>query len=122
MSPFLGYPGLAALYAEHRHRDFLVEAELERRLALIPASRPRWVALFARARMCLQVLLSARTRLASTISSSIQAASPACSEAGDKQSLFLIANEWGGPEGVADGGAMGQVLTTLAPAPGAGWP
>jgi sugar lactone lactonase YvrE len=40
----------------------------------------------------------------------------------DEQTLFLIANEWGGPEGMADSGAMGQVLTTLALAPGAGWP
>jgi sugar lactone lactonase YvrE len=40
----------------------------------------------------------------------------------DRQTLFLIANEWGGPEGMADGAAMGQVLTTLAPAPCAGWP
>jgi sugar lactone lactonase YvrE len=39
-----------------------------------------------------------------------------------RQTLFLIANEWAGPEGMADGGAMGQVLTTLAPAPSAGWP
>jgi sugar lactone lactonase YvrE len=40
----------------------------------------------------------------------------------DEQTLFLIANEWGGPEGMADGAEMGQVLTTRAPAPGAGWP
>jgi sugar lactone lactonase YvrE len=40
----------------------------------------------------------------------------------DRQTLFLIANEWGGPEGMADNAAMGQVLTTLAPAPGAGRP
>jgi sugar lactone lactonase YvrE len=40
----------------------------------------------------------------------------------DEQTLFLVANEWGGPEGMADGGAMGQVLTIPAPAPGAGWP
>jgi sugar lactone lactonase YvrE len=40
----------------------------------------------------------------------------------DKQTLFLIANEWGGTESMVDGAAMGQVLTTPAPAPGAGWP
>jgi sugar lactone lactonase YvrE len=40
----------------------------------------------------------------------------------DRRTLFLIANEWGGPEGMADDAAMGQVLTTLAPAPGAGRP
>ena len=40
----------------------------------------------------------------------------------DKQTLFLIANEWGGPESMGGGAAMGQVLTTEAPAPGVGWP
>jgi sugar lactone lactonase YvrE len=40
----------------------------------------------------------------------------------DEQTLFMIANEWGGPEGMADGGAKGQVLTARAPAPGVGWP
>jgi sugar lactone lactonase YvrE len=40
----------------------------------------------------------------------------------DEQTLFLIANEWGGPEGMADGWAMGEVLTIKSPAPGAGWP
>ncbi len=40
----------------------------------------------------------------------------------DGQTLFLIANEWSGPKGMADGGATGQVLATHAPAPGAGWP
>jgi len=40
----------------------------------------------------------------------------------DKQTLFLIANEWGGPESMGGGAAMGQVLTTAAPAPGVGWP
>jgi sugar lactone lactonase YvrE len=40
----------------------------------------------------------------------------------DRRTLFLIANEWSGPEGMAEGAAMGQVLTTLAPAPGAGRP
>jgi sugar lactone lactonase YvrE len=40
----------------------------------------------------------------------------------DRKTLFLITNEWGGPQSMADGAAMGQVLTTRAPAPGAGWP
>ena len=40
----------------------------------------------------------------------------------DEQTLFMIANEWDGPEGMADGGAKGQVLTARAPAPGVGWP
>jgi sugar lactone lactonase YvrE len=40
----------------------------------------------------------------------------------DMRTLFLIANEWGGPANMADGPGKGQVLTTPAPAPGAGWP
>jgi sugar lactone lactonase YvrE len=40
----------------------------------------------------------------------------------DRQTLFLIANEWGGPESMAAGAAMGQVLTTPASAAGVGWP
>jgi sugar lactone lactonase YvrE len=40
----------------------------------------------------------------------------------DRQTLFLIANEWGGPESMAADAGMGQVLTTPAPAPGAGRP
>jgi sugar lactone lactonase YvrE len=39
-----------------------------------------------------------------------------------KQTLFLIVNEWSGPESMAAGAAMGQVLATMAPAAGAGWP
>jgi sugar lactone lactonase YvrE len=47
----------------------------------------------------------------------------ACMLGGEgKQTLFLIANEWSGPESMAAGAAMGQVLATLAPAAGAGWP
>jgi sugar lactone lactonase YvrE len=47
----------------------------------------------------------------------------ACTLGGENtQTLFLIANEWGGPESMADGARMGQVLTAQAPAPGAGWP
>ncbi len=40
----------------------------------------------------------------------------------DGRTLFLIANEWRGPEAVAEGSRMGQMLTTEAPAPGVGWP
>jgi len=40
----------------------------------------------------------------------------------DKRTLFMIANEWGGPESMTDGQPAGQVLTAEAPAPGAGWP
>jgi len=47
----------------------------------------------------------------------------ACMLGGEgKQTLFLIANEWSGPESMAAGAAMGQVLATLAPAAGVGWP
>jgi len=40
----------------------------------------------------------------------------------DNRTLFLIANEWGGPANMADAARTGQVLTVEAPAPGAGWP
>ena len=40
----------------------------------------------------------------------------------DRRTLFLMANEWGGPESMAGGQRTGQVLTVEAPAPGAGWP
>jgi sugar lactone lactonase YvrE len=40
----------------------------------------------------------------------------------DQRTLFLIANAWGDPDGMADGARKGQVLTAPAPAPGAGWP
>jgi sugar lactone lactonase YvrE len=47
----------------------------------------------------------------------------ACALGGaDKSTLFLLANEWGGPANMADGSRTGQVLTAEAPAPGAGWP
>jgi sugar lactone lactonase YvrE len=39
----------------------------------------------------------------------------------DERTLFLVANEWRGPESM-DGGRTGQVLTSPAPAPHAGWP
>jgi sugar lactone lactonase YvrE len=42
----------------------------------------------------------------------------------DRRSLFLLAAEWHGIEGVDDAIAArtGQVLVVDAPAPGAGWP
>ena len=40
----------------------------------------------------------------------------------DRRTLFLVVNEWGGPEDMAAGGPAGRVLTAEAPAPGAGWP
>jgi sugar lactone lactonase YvrE len=47
----------------------------------------------------------------------------ACTLGGkDMRTLFLTANEWNGPASMADGTRAGQVLTTQAPAPGAGWP
>ena len=40
----------------------------------------------------------------------------------DGRTLFMTANDWRGPDHMADGPRMGQVLTVEAPAPGAGWP
>jgi sugar lactone lactonase YvrE len=42
----------------------------------------------------------------------------------DRQTLFLLANEWRGIEHVDEAVAArtGQVLVSPAPAPGAGWP
>jgi sugar lactone lactonase YvrE len=40
----------------------------------------------------------------------------------DRQTLFLVATEWKGTAGMADGSRTGQVLTMPAPARGAGWP
>jgi sugar lactone lactonase YvrE len=40
----------------------------------------------------------------------------------DRRTLFLVAREWGGMESTAEEARTGQVLTALAPAPGAGWP
>jgi len=40
----------------------------------------------------------------------------------DRRTLFLVATEWRGTEHMAEGARTGQVLTTEAPAPGAGWP
>jgi sugar lactone lactonase YvrE len=47
----------------------------------------------------------------------------ACALGGaDGRTLFLVANEWGGPASMAEGSRAGQVLTTEAPAQHAGWP
>jgi sugar lactone lactonase YvrE len=40
----------------------------------------------------------------------------------DRMTLLLVATEWRGPAGMADGQRTGQVLTVPAPAPGTGWP
>src|SRR5579862_2593405 len=40
----------------------------------------------------------------------------------DGRTLFMVAQEWGGPENMQRGECTGQVLTAHAPAPGAGWP
>jgi sugar lactone lactonase YvrE len=46
----------------------------------------------------------------------------ACALGGpDRSTLFMIATEWNGPANMFHG-PSGQVLTTQAPAPGAGWP
>jgi len=39
-----------------------------------------------------------------------------------RRTLFLTANDWRGPQSMADGARQGQVLAVTAPAPGAGWP
>jgi sugar lactone lactonase YvrE len=40
----------------------------------------------------------------------------------DRKTLLLVATEWRGPAGMADGQRTGQVLAVAAPAPGTGWP
>ena len=47
----------------------------------------------------------------------------ACALGGrDRDTLFMVATAWSGPAGMFQGEPSGQVLTTSAPAPGAGWP
>jgi sugar lactone lactonase YvrE len=47
----------------------------------------------------------------------------ACALGGsDRSTLFMIATEWSGPANMFSGPRTGQVLSTRAPAPGAGWP
>jgi sugar lactone lactonase YvrE len=40
----------------------------------------------------------------------------------DGTTLFVVAQEWRGPDAMAHGSRTGQVLVTVAPAPRAGWP
>ena len=47
----------------------------------------------------------------------------ACALGGpEKRTLFMMAQEWNGPEGMFEGPRTGQVLMTRAPAPADGWP
>jgi sugar lactone lactonase YvrE len=39
-----------------------------------------------------------------------------------RETLFMMAQEWRGPENMFEGPRTGQVLTAQAPAPGVGWP
>jgi sugar lactone lactonase YvrE len=40
----------------------------------------------------------------------------------DRRTLFMVAQDWGGPASMGTGARTGQVLVTEAPAAGAGWP
>lgn len=40
----------------------------------------------------------------------------------DRRTLFMVTNDWRGPEGMASGPPAGQVVMAPAPASGAGWP
>ncbi len=40
----------------------------------------------------------------------------------DRRTLFILAAEWGGVQGISPDARTGQLLTVLAPAPGVGWP
>jgi sugar lactone lactonase YvrE len=40
----------------------------------------------------------------------------------DRKTLFMVATEWGRPANTAGGARTGQVLSSAAPAPRAGWP
>ena len=47
----------------------------------------------------------------------------ACALGGaDRRTLFMMAQEWRGPEGMLQGPRTGRVLSAEAPAPGVGWP
>jgi sugar lactone lactonase YvrE len=47
----------------------------------------------------------------------------ACALGGeDRSTLFMMAQEWSGPEKMLQGPRTGQVLSVEAPAPGVGWP
>jgi hypothetical protein len=60
---FLGHTSLNYIYAEHRHRDLLAEAERERQLALVPALRFTWRSVFPAVKAGLQALRPARIRV-----------------------------------------------------------
>jgi hypothetical protein len=75
---FLGHTSLNYVYAEHRHRELLAEAERERQLALVPALRFTWASDFSVVKAGLQVLLRVRTWVTdSEVSTPIGAAPPA---------------------------------------------
>jgi sugar lactone lactonase YvrE len=40
----------------------------------------------------------------------------------DRKTLFMVATEWRGIEGMAGGSRTGQIIMAQAPAPGVGWP
>jgi sugar lactone lactonase YvrE len=40
----------------------------------------------------------------------------------ERETLFMVTNEWGGPENMGAGQRSGQVVSVPAPARGAGWP
>jgi sugar lactone lactonase YvrE len=40
----------------------------------------------------------------------------------DRRTLFMVVNEWGGPDNMAGGAPTGRVLTVETPTPGIGWP
>jgi sugar lactone lactonase YvrE len=40
----------------------------------------------------------------------------------NRQTLFIVATEWGGLDKVAELAGTGQILTIEASVPGAGWP
>jgi sugar lactone lactonase YvrE len=47
----------------------------------------------------------------------------ACALGGhDRQTLYILATKWNGPENMFKGERTGQLLTVAAPAPAAGWP
>jgi sugar lactone lactonase YvrE len=41
---------------------------------------------------------------------------------GDRRTLFMVAQEWGGPASIDGGQRTGQLLSVQAPAPSVGWP
>jgi hypothetical protein len=66
---FLGHTSLNYVYAEHRHRELLAEAEHERRVAQNRASASRRAAVLSVVRAGFHALLSVPTRISSPSSS-----------------------------------------------------